>query len=225
MSPILKRDVHEQLRQAKRLAQSITGLPSHLDSEYDFERGHGDSYTSSSPGAGPSGSNTAGIGIIRGSVEIYTSSSHPRRGIGVRDVEVQNEGGWRKGTVSTRMDQEDEDRNEDERREEDRGEWEYPPDEEDGEGGKEEQRLFLPPQNQSTTVASHTSYPPRTPNLPLVVSPHPGLNGSSHLSKDEATGPTTPLSDLRSLLFEVSIPDHHWMLLIYRQPLPYSSHS
>lgn len=214
MSPILKRDVHEQLRQAKRLAQSITGTsPSYHDGEYDFERGHGDSYASPST-AGPSRPATGiGIGVGAGntntkhegnrrSVEIYTSSSHPRRGIGVRDVEVQDEGGWRGSMVAEEEGDGRAESSEMGRRrvsgevyaKEDNG-WEG------SEAGDGEAAAFLP---QGTTGTVHTTYPPRTPALPHLVSPGAGPSTSGRPAREEATGPSSALADLRNLLVEVS---------------------
>ena len=52
MSPILKRDVGEQIRQAKRLAAAVTGNPPPLDSNYDHiyqeEDVNGNAYATSS---------------------------------------------------------------------------------------------------------------------------------------------------------------------------------
>lgn len=205
MSPILKRDVHEQLRQAKRLAQSITGSSSYNhDTEYDFERGHGDSYY---PAAGPSVvtpsiSNGIGIGVDKKNpVEIYTSSSHPRRGIGVRDVEVQYEGKWREETKAEGEVLEGS-------VEHDR--WEYGVDEivqeEDleEEVEEEEQRSFLPQSSTINTGHNHSNYPPRIPNLPHIVSASPAVDAATRQAREEASGPTSPLADLRNLLVEVS---------------------
>jgi hypothetical protein len=52
MSPILKRDVGEQIRQAKRLAAAVTGLSPPLDNNYDHvnqeEDANGNAYATSS---------------------------------------------------------------------------------------------------------------------------------------------------------------------------------
>jgi hypothetical protein len=53
MSPILKRDVGEQIRQAKRLAAAVTGIPppiddSHYDHIYQQEDVNGNAYATSS---------------------------------------------------------------------------------------------------------------------------------------------------------------------------------
>jgi hypothetical protein len=52
MSPILKRDVGEQIRQAKRLAAAVTGIPPPLDTNYDHiyqeEDVNGNAYATSS---------------------------------------------------------------------------------------------------------------------------------------------------------------------------------
>lgn len=53
MSPILKRDVGEQIRQAKRLASAITGHPLEHDDQYHYHQSHheiddGNAYATSS---------------------------------------------------------------------------------------------------------------------------------------------------------------------------------
>ncbi|WVF69743.1 hypothetical protein IAT40_004522 [Kwoniella sp. CBS 6097] len=92
MSPILKRDITEQLRQAKRLAQATTG--SNFDSDQDV---HTSSSSSSSYSYEISPSNP-----ITSSAAAYTSGSSARQGIGVDRVEVDSAlPNWRESTTPT----------------------------------------------------------------------------------------------------------------------------
>ncbi|OCF32550.1 solute carrier family 41 [Kwoniella heveanensis BCC8398] len=78
MSPILKRDITEQLRQAKRLAQATTGLTFHDYSDHP---------SASSSSFGHELSTTADP-TASSSASAYTSGSSARQGIGVDKVEV-----------------------------------------------------------------------------------------------------------------------------------------
>ncbi|WVQ98114.1 hypothetical protein IAU59_005236 [Kwoniella sp. CBS 9459] len=87
MSPILKRDITEQLRQAKRLAQATTGLT--FDSGADL-----DASTSSSIPADSYAQPT------------YTSGSSARQGIGIDKIEVDSAlPSWKGSTTPTLRDE------------------------------------------------------------------------------------------------------------------------
>jgi hypothetical protein len=63
MSPILKRDVGEQIRQAKRLASVITGHTLENNNDHGYDRIHQSPYDSNNGNAYATSSSRRGIGI------------------------------------------------------------------------------------------------------------------------------------------------------------------
>ncbi|WVQ83299.1 hypothetical protein IAT38_005438 [Cryptococcus sp. DSM 104549] len=93
MSPILKRDLAEHVRQAKRLAAAATGRQ---DQHQDTDEGYRNTYDD----GGWKGKNRSGEGEedglgIGGSRRVYTSSSSARQGIGVERGEVEADHDYR----------------------------------------------------------------------------------------------------------------------------------
>lgn len=201
MSPILKRDIHEQLKHAKRLALAAAGRSSgderydqQHQNEYDWEDGHGDV------------ARTAAASASRSSIHLspkreisYASGSNPRQGIGVDDIGGDPIAGeWREPMASdsglavgrrkslpinTTWDRDSDIYGYSDLRK------------------QEEDSLVKYPGYSDTGV-----YPPSMGQLELHHD-HTGRDGLHRVSSqlaDDSHGPANKLVDLRNLLFEVS---------------------
>ena len=209
MSPILKRDIHEQLKHAKRLALAAAGRSSDDDrykdeGEYDWEDGHGDVVHSAPPRIGDGG------GSRNAKRELsYASGSNPRQGIGVDDIagDVHITGEWRESMKRSDSETGRMDAHARRKSVQANAVWEeegrlsgYELDEEEQEvlvkwpsanGGNGWGAGLYPP-------ASHTS----------DHHDHAGREGLHRVSSrltDDSHGPLNMWTDLRNLLFEVCL--------------------
>lgn len=199
MSPILKRDIHEQLKHAKRLALAAAGRTSDDDTydhqgEYDWEDGHGDANVTRASTSRLSLSSSLANSPKR---ELsYASGSNPRQGIGVEDVGGDPMAGeWREPMSSPGVLRADAAK----KRSMDKV-WErdtYGPVEM---RDTEEDNLVKHAGYSDTGV-----YPPRRHSHHQDAAGRDGLHRVTSLSADDSHSPANKLVDLRNLLFEVSL--------------------
>lgn len=221
MSPILKRDIHEQLRHAKRLALAAAGRASQDDHDhdnggggggegkYEWEDGHGDAQRDAL---------AEGSRLYRSS---YASGSNPRQGIGVGDMGGDPGGGeWREvmsGTDSADVDVGTSLNANGNRKGMGRSD------------GFEERQEIDVDDVWGSSSRKGRSYPPRTSldgwgymgeadstgegaSLHRTLSHHSHFSHLSHSHShtthhraEEYRGPVSKLADLRNLIFGVSI--------------------